>query len=880
MLDNSPSASTPNRLLKLLQDLSLAVQAAPNTEVALADVLALIGRFMGWPLGHAFIWSEAEDMLVSSGVWYTAEADTLRAFRELSEKTPFHRGEGTLGRVWVSGEPVMILDVREDDSFVRKLPVEEGGILAYFAFPVKAREQLLAVLEFFSPQAVQPPPDTREVISHASTLLGLAMQRQQMVERLTASEAQLAEAQRTAHVGHWEWDIPTDSVTWSPELYRIYGIDPRKLEATYEGVFSLNHPDDAEYITAKIQDAYQNGRAFDYFHRIVRPDGAVRVIHSRGRPLHDRAGKIVKLLGTVQDMTEQKEAELQLAETVRQLSALMDIGRAVAGSLDLDEIYGTVLSLIRPLLEAEALILLIYDHDALEIVAMDLEDGSIPNMVGVRAPLTGSIVGAAWQSGAPLFVQGDACARLSSPALEEMTGYAPRAALATPVRLRGEAIGVLAAVHSDANAFSEDDLGLLVSAAAWTAVAIGNARQYSAIRRRLSESDAILAISNALTSTLDLEEVLSLIVQETDAAVPHTDWTTIHLLKPGTDRMELAASAGLEIDPQSYVVRLGEGIAGEVLETGEIINVPDVQQDPRRMEVDINTQARALLVAPVESRQRRIGTISMQCSQPATFGADDERFLKILGVQAGLAIENARLYSQQQFGRLRAEKQRERMRAMARRVVQAQEEERSRIARELHDESGQALTSLKISLGLLRNQLPDEPAGLRENVDDLLALTDQTLSNLRLLSHNLRPPGLDSYGLHAALEGLCHDFRTHTRLDVRYVGCEPRALAELPALSLYRVAQEALTNVARHAEATAVTVALSCDAEALRLVVEDNGRGFAPPDMDQSLPAKGAGLLGMLERLEMVNGELRIEAQEGQGSRITAVVPYRTEETA
>ena len=217
---------------------------------------------------------------------------------------------------------------------------------------------------------------------------------------------------------------------------------------------------------------------------------------------------------------------------------------------------------------------------------------------------------------------------------------------------------------------------------------------------------------------------------------------------------------------------------------------------------------------------------------------------------------------------------------MARRVVQAQEVERARIARELHDESGQSLTSLKISLDLIRSALPESLSDIRQSLADVLELTDKTMSNLRLLSHNLRPPGLDVYGLNAALAGLCQDFETHTHLTITYSGSDLPTLAELTALSLYRFAQEAITNAAKHADATEVQVTLTQDSDMITLQVADNGCGFSPPELDEEVSMKGVGLVGMVERLEMVNGRLQIESSVEQGSVITAVVPYvQVEET-
>lgn len=380
-----------------------------------------------------------------------------------------------------------------------------------------------------------------------------------------------------------------------------------------------------------------------------------------------------------------------------------------------------------------------------------------------------------------------------------------------------------------------------------------------------------MEISSAFTRTLDLEELLQLIADRAQTIVANADWVAIHLFNKEIDALELVAGAGLEIDARSYTVGTGQGIAGRVMETGEVLNIGDVQTDSRHLPIDIETNVRALIVGPVENRRGRIGTISMECATPYSFNDGDARLLLALGSHAGLAIENAQLYAAQEQARLRAERQRERLRAMARRVVLAQEEERARIARELHDESGQALTSLKIGLGLIRDQLPPEMAAEKQRLDELLALADTTMNRLRLLSHNLRPPGLDIYGLDAALESLCQDFQTHTQLEVIYTGDTSVEAGSAPELAVYRFAQEALTNVAKHAEATEVRVTLAREEGLIKLVVSDNGQGFTPPDQDTT--QTGNGLLGMIERLNMVNGQMEISSVRGRGSCLTATIP-------
>ena len=749
---------------------------------------------------------------------------------------------------------------------------------------------LTAVVEFFSSQTAESNEEVQAIINPMIIQLGSALQRiqtkealreserQESITKLRRSQIQLAEAQRIAHIGHWEWDIHTDKITWSDELYRIFGVQPGEFVASYETFLELTHPDDRIYAKGKIAGAYENGRSFSYFHRIIRPDGAVRMIHARVRPIQDGQGNLIKLYGTAQDMTEQRATELKLAQTVRQLSALNEMGQVIASSLELSVIYERVLSEIRPLLGAEAVILFLHEDDELVVAALDHHTG-IGDMLGQRIPANFGIAGTVWKSGHPLHLSGEDCLQQFSPTLIESTGYRPQSMLAVPIRWREQRIGVLEATQSQPDVFADEDLSLLETAATWTAIAIGNARQYDQLQRRLRESQAIARISQALAAeTLDSDQILQLIVNLARQIVPNVDWAAIHLLHGEPERLHLAASAGLEWELDKYILNPNEGVADRVITTGRVINVHDLRDDPRLLPIDQSINVRSLLIAPVQGRMRGIGTISLLCALPNTFTLEDEQLLAILGVQAGMVIENARLLQSQRRARQIAERQRERMRRLGQQVITAQEEERQRISRELHDEAGQSLTSLKISLDLIRATLPDELASVKQNLAEISELADHTMSNLRLLAHNLRPPGLDAFGLDAALAGLCQDFATHTQIKVDYRNAEIPDLPQLTALSLYRFAQEALTNAAKHAKAECIEVILQVDAEEIRLLVKDDGRGFElPTEEETSVKVMGKGLTGMYERLETLRGSLEIQSAPGQGTTLIACVPLAEE---
>jgi len=227
-------------------------------------------------------------------------------------------------------------------------------------------------------------------------------------------------------------------------------------------------------------------------------------------------------------------------------------------------------------------------------------------------------------------------------------------------------------------------------------------------------------------------------------------------------------------------------------------------------------------------------------------------------------IKNVRLIKQVQQGR-------EQMRQLAQQTVLAQEEERQRLSRELHDEAGQALTALKLTLGTLRSNLPAGADQLRRQLDEAVKLAGTTMERLRTLARDLRPPALDAAGLDSALEGLCNDFATYARLSVEYQGCDLTDLPDTADICLYRFLQEALTNVVKHAQASRVSVRLEAVDGQVLLSVADDGCGF-----DQAVKlrtdrsSRGIGLLGLQERLEILGGWLELGTQPGYGTCLTA----------
>ena len=218
----------------------------------------------------------------------------------------------------------------------------------------------------------------------------------------------------------------------------------------------------------------------------------------------------------------------------------------------------------------------------------------------------------------------------------------------------------------------------------------------------------------------------------------------------------------------------------------------------------------------------------------------------------------------------------ENLRYLSNQILKVQEEERKRISRELHDEVGQALTAVNVNLAVLKKAIPGSGRQLRKKITDAQNLLEQTMESVHNFSRELRPAMLDDLGLVPALRSFVKSFGERTGVRVSF-----RASMEVERLQieqktvLYRVAQESLTNVAKHAQATQGRVLIQKFKNGIRMEVADNGRSFRAKQHISSQGKKRLGLLGIQERVRLANGDFRIDSEPGKGTRIRVWIPFR-----
>jgi len=274
-------------------------------------------------------------------------------------------------------------------------------------------------------------------------------------------------------------------------------------------------------------------------------------------------------------------------------------------------------------------------------------------------------------------------------------------------------------------------------------------------------------------------------------------------------------------------------------------------------------QARAVLVIPIRSRGRVLGTLRLEETRPHAFEEEDIRLHTTLADMIGHAIRKARVI--EALSRKQAD-----LRAVSENLERRIEDDRRRIARELHDELGQSMTAAKINLGLLRTLTRGGAPEVRRAIRETEGVVLRTIAETRRIAMDLRPSILDDLGLVPALRWYSDTFsrRTGVGVDVqanRNGGPMDKDLNTL----LFRFFQEALTNVARHARARRVRIGLNGDNGTLRAIVSDDGIGLR----QAGTPHQGLGLIGMRERIERAGGALRIQSRPGRGTRLIAEIP-------
>ncbi len=455
---------------------------------------------------------------------------------------------------------------------------------------------------------------------------------------------------------------------------------------------------------------------------------------------------------------------------------------------------------------------------------------------------------------------------------EEFEAQDIQSLLAVPMQHGGKTIGFLGfdAVHTE-KTWSEQNISLLKIVGGIFVNALQRKQSQEALQRayetleqrveertreieqRRQELESLYHADEQLYRHVHLDQVLQVLV---DIAVKILDADKSSLMVWDEPHQHLTARVthGFQAKTvRQMVFAAGEGMVGKVAASGNSAMVEDTHTAPDvARHITDPEDIRAFMHVPIKIAGQVYGVFNVNYTQPRSFGEDQLRLFSALAQRAALAIENAQLYEQAQQTAIL--------------------EERNRIARELHDSVSQALYGIALGTRTTRTLLDrqdipeDAQAKLGNPLDYVLSLADAGLAEMRALIFELRPDALKQEGLVAALQKQAQALRARHKIAVQTSFCEEPPLSFKTKEALYRVAQEALNNIVKHAAASEAKVYLSCDGQRLTLEIQDNGKGFEPQN---SYPGH-LGLQTMQERLSLVGGNLDIQSLPGQGTTIRA----------
>jgi PAS domain S-box-containing protein len=522
----------------------------------------------------------------------------------------------------------------------------------------------------------------------------------------------------------------------------------------------------------------------------------------------------------------EQRARLALEATSARLRAVQHVTDTALSHLHLDDLLRELLERVREALAADTVVFLLREEGSADLVvraALGLEEEV---RAGVRVPIGQGLAGRIAAGGGPLVVEDVAAAEVVSPILRRK---GLRAVLGTPLLLDGRVIGVVHVGTLSARRFTDDHTRLLQFVADRIATAIGRTRLFEAEQRARSAAETA---ERRFRLLVDGVRDYAFHMLDRDGRVE--SWNAGAERVAGFRAEEIVGQpVGRLYPPEAAARGVPEGTLARAAAEGRVVDEGwRVRRDGSRFWAEV-------LVTALRSGEGRL---------------------------VGYSVVTHDLTERRRAAEVRAR--------LLEQLIAAQEAEQRRIARELHDETGQSLTSLLVGLRALEHA-PTLEAG-RQQAEELRQAAARTLDEVHRLARGLRPTALDELGLVAAVEQHALDYaQTHgIAVDTRVRGFGRERLAPAVETAVYRIVQEALTNVAKHAGARTVSVVLQRTPDAVQAIVADDGCGF---DVEAALRAPAGwthlGLHGMRERAALLNGTVTIESAPGEGTTIYARVP-------
>jgi signal transduction histidine kinase len=557
------------------------------------------------------------------------------------------------------------------------------------------------------------------------------------------------------------------------------------------------------------------------------------------------------------NLSNQSQSETQ----EKRFRRLIDVGTALLSELDVEVVLRSVLEAARELTSAEYAALGVLDREGKELerfIYLGIDDetkraiGNLPRGRGVLGELIREPV--------PLRLRD---VNEHPHAYGFPPGHPPmHSFLGVPVSIRGETFGNLYLTQKqDADEFTDEDEEAAKTLAGWAGIAIENARLYTALSERESEverslkrAEASVDIALAVGGETDVDRVLGLIVKRARALVEAR--TLLVLLRRG-GRLVVVAQAGEIGDEVEHLTILTDDEVFQAAMQERVAQHLERGSPPSEARLRERLGAEVALVVPLLFRGYAVGTlVALDREAGGTdFDAEDLRLLQAFATSAATAVATAQTveshYLQQQ--------------------VEIGERERRRWARELHDDALQGLAAIRITLATaLQGQGEERGERIEKAAAETVDRLEDQINELSRLIDDLRPASLERLGLTAAIEAMAEEYSARGGLGIDVEVEIGEKLSGEEDRVIYRLVQEALNNVVKHAAAESANVSARLVDHQVQIAVQDDGRGFDPAAI-----SAGRGLIGMRERIELLGGEIEVASKPDSGTRVSARVPVQ-----
>jgi two-component system nitrate/nitrite sensor histidine kinase NarX len=681
-----------------------------------------------------------------------------------------------------------------------------------------------------------------QIVSERSSALAQAnaalvdeiAERQRTERELRRSEERYTLAQRAAKIGSWDWDIQTGDLHWSDQIEPIFGFKQGEFGATYQAFLDCVHPQDRQHVVDAVNACVRDGADYAIEHRIVWPDGTVRWVSEVGDVVRDESGQAIRMLGIVRDITERIQAQ----ETHARMAAIIASSDDAIISKALD---GTILSWNVGAQKT-------YGYTAEEVLGRHISILSPPSH---RDEIAGIL---------ERLKQGEHVAHFETKRIRKDGSRIQVSLNTSPIKdTTGRVIGA-STIARDITKRKQVEQALQAAKEAAEVARREEAKRRQEAERRRQIAESLGDVISVLNSNRPLQEVLDYIAVRASQLLD-TRAVGIYSMESETGALSVQATRGLLITYVAGVeIPIGQGALREAMVTRRPVVVPDLVSDPgspagqAQHQAGIDPWARvyqALLAVPIVVQGEIYGGMLLYYAQPRTLSEEEIELAVAFGAQVALAIENARLRDQVEQAATTAE--------------------RDRLARELHDAVTQTLFSASLIAEALPRVWEQNPEEGRRGLQELRRLTRGAAAEMRTMLVELRPAALTEKPLGELIRHLTEAMTSRTQVPIDLTIEGNCLLSPDVQIALYRIAQEALNNVAKYSRASQTSVQVYCDPTQAELRIRDNGCGFDPADI---LPDQ-FGVKIMHERVDAIGARLQIDSQPGHGTEVVVRWPDR-----